>query len=68
MPITMTTILEAWQGFALAYIGPGAGISAIGTLLVLLGAVLLSILGFVWFPLKRLLRNKNSKHLKDKQD
>lgn len=45
--------------YALAYIGPGAGITAIGTVLALLGAVLLALIGFVWYPIKRLmLRNK----------
>lgn len=39
-----------------AYIGPGAGISAVGTLLALVGVVVLSVLGFVWYPLKRLIR------------
>ena len=42
-----------------AYIGPGAGISAIGSLLAVLAAVLLGIVGFVWYPVKRLLRRKN---------
>ena len=37
-----------------AYIGPGAGISAIGTVIALIGAVLLAIVGFVWYPIKRL--------------
>ena len=37
-----------------AYIGPGAGISAIGTVLALFGAILLGIIGFVWYPMKRL--------------
>lgn len=41
---------------ALAYIGPGAGLSAIGSLLALIGAVLLAIVGFVWYPVRRLLR------------
>jgi uncharacterized membrane protein len=42
-----------------AYIGPGAGLSAIGTLVALIGAILLAIVGFVWYPLKRLLRKNN---------
>ncbi len=50
----------AVSGPAHAYIGPGAGISAIGSLLVLVGAVLLAIIGFVWYPLKRLMK-KNRK-------
>ena len=41
---------------ALAYVGPGAGLTAIGTVLALLGAVGLALVGFVWYPLKRLLR------------
>lgn len=42
-----------------AYIGPGAGLTAIGAALALVGAVLLGIVGFFWYPLKRLLRGKN---------
>ena len=41
---------------AMAYIGPGAGLGAIGTVIAVIGAVLLMIVGFVWYPLKRLLK------------
>jgi uncharacterized membrane protein YdjX (TVP38/TMEM64 family) len=41
---------------ALAYIGPGAGLSAIGTFFAVIGAFFLLIVGFVWYPVKRLLR------------
>ncbi len=41
-----------------AYIGPGAGISAIGSLLALIAAVLLAIVGFVWYPVKRLMKKR----------
>lgn len=41
---------------AQAYVGPGAGLSAIGVLVALLGAVVLAVVGFVWYPLKRLFR------------
>lgn len=40
---------------AAAYVGPGAGLTAIGTVLALIGAVFLAIVGFVWYPVKRLL-------------
>lgn len=40
---------------AAAYVGPGAGLSAIGTLVALVVAVFLAILGFVWYPAKRIL-------------
>ncbi len=39
---------------ALAYIGPGAGITAIGTAIALIGAIFLAIVGFIWYPFKRL--------------
>ncbi len=45
---------------AAAYIGPGAGLSAIGTIAALVGAVLLLLVGFVWYPMKRLLRRRSS--------
>ena len=40
-----------------AYIGPGAGLSIIGTLLALFEAVVLGVVGFVWYPVRRLLRS-----------
>lgn len=39
---------------ALAYGGPGSVISGIGAALAALGALLAALLGFVWYPLKRL--------------
>lgn len=45
----------------LAYIGPGAGLGAlIVTIALLLGAVLL-LAGLVWYPLKRLRKDRASK-------
>ena len=46
---------------AFAYIGPGAGLSALGSLLSLVSAIGLAIVGFVWYPVKRLLRGRKSK-------
>jgi len=43
---------------AYAYVGPGAGLTAIGTVLSLLGALFLAVLGFVWYPLKRLIKGR----------
>lgn len=48
---------------ARAYVGPGAGITAIGSLLALLGAVFFAIVGFVWYPIKRLRRRRKQKQL-----
>ena len=50
---------------AQAYVGPGAGVGMIGSLLAVLGAVLLAIVGLVLWPLrmirKRWLRKGDSK-------
>jgi hypothetical protein len=43
-----------------AYIGPGAGLGAIGTAIALIGALILLIVGFVWYPIKRLIRRRKS--------
>lgn len=45
---------------ALAYVGPGAGLTAIGTILALVAAVGLAIVGFVWYPVKRMLARKST--------
>lgn len=39
-----------------AYGGPGVGLTVIGTVLALIAGVLLAIIGFIWYPIKRLLR------------
>ena len=45
---------------ALAYVGPGAGLTAIGTVLALLAAIGLVLVGFVWYPIKRLRRRRRA--------
>ncbi|HKK30023.1 MAG TPA: hypothetical protein VKA18_06470 [Alphaproteobacteria bacterium] len=51
-------VLISVAGPAMAYIGPGAGITAIGTFFGVVGAVVLLIIGFLWYPLKRILRKR----------
>ena len=46
---------------ALAYIGPGAGLSAFGSLLALVAATVVGLFGFIWFPIKRAARMLKSK-------
>lgn len=46
---------------AYAYMGAGAGLSALGSILSFLGVFLLMLFGFVWFPLKRALNRKKDK-------
>lgn len=46
---------------ALAYIGPGLGLAGLGAALSLVGAVLLGVVGFIWYPVKRLLRVRRAR-------
>jgi hypothetical protein len=64
---SLATLLAVLPQSALAYIGPGAGVSAIGTVIALVGAVLLAILGFVWYPIKRL-RSKPKKNKEEETE
>jgi hypothetical protein len=54
--ILVATMAVLSPSFAFAYVGPGAGLSALGSLVSLLAAAGLAIVGFVWYPIRRLLR------------
>ncbi len=58
-------ILALLPNLAFAYVGPGAGLGAIATVIALLGAILYGIVGFIWYPIKRLLRGKRSTDAED---
>ena len=49
-------LLVAFPDPVAAYIGPGAGLAAIGAALAVVASVVFGVLGFVWYPLKRLFR------------
>jgi hypothetical protein len=40
----------------LAYVGPGSALSAVGAILALIAGILFAIFGFVWYPIKRIMR------------
>lgn len=46
---------------ASAYVGPGTGLSAIGAFLALVAGVIIAIIGFLWYPIKRLFNRKKDK-------
>ena len=43
---------------ALAYVGPGPGLTVIGSVLAFLGLIFLAIVGFLWYPIKRLINKR----------
>jgi hypothetical protein len=50
-----------------AYIGPGAGLTVIGTVVAFVAAIFLAIVGFVWYPTKRLIAKIRGKRQKEAQ-
>lgn len=66
--IAVIALLLAAPGSAGAYIGPGAGITVIGTVVAFIGAILLAIVGFVWYPIKRLLAKIKKKRKADQEN
>lgn len=53
------------ESASLAYVGPGAGLTAIGALVAVIAAIVVALFGFVWYPLRRLRRwMKNSRTAK----
>lgn len=39
-----------------AYVGPGVALAAIGAAIAFVGGIAMAVGGFVWYPLKRILR------------
>jgi hypothetical protein len=62
--ICCMTGLVVYPVSVLAYVGPGVGLTAIGTGLAVIAGLLLSLIGFIWYPLKRLFGGKR-KHMND---
>jgi hypothetical protein len=52
-------VLALAPGLSSAYVGPGVGLSALGSVLAFIGAIFLLIVGFLWYPIKRLLRRRS---------
>lgn len=55
--LLLIAIIVSAPDTALAYGGPGSVISGIGAFLAAVAALLASLFGFIWFPLKRLYRS-----------
>jgi uncharacterized membrane protein len=53
-PLLVLALWLARSESAAAYIGPGAGISVIGTAVAFIGSLIFALIGFVWYPIKRL--------------
>ncbi|MGH6875883.1 MAG: hypothetical protein ACREHV_00740 [Rhizomicrobium sp.] len=56
--IAAAALLVASATAAEAYLGPGAGLSAIGSVVSVISAIFLAIAGFIWYPIKRLFKRR----------
>lgn len=52
--MALLILLLGAPNVAFAYVGPGAGITALGAVVAVVAAVFLAIVGFIWYPIKRL--------------
>lgn len=53
---------------AMAYVGPGTGIAALGAFLAIVAGVIAAIFGFLWYPIKRLLRKRKQTAVENPQE
>lgn len=58
--VILATVTLFGPDFARAYGGPGSVVSGIGALLAVLAAIGAAIFGFLWFPLKRLVKRMHA--------
>lgn len=65
LTIIITVAITCSPATALAYIGPGSGLSAIGAFIALIAAIIVAILGFLWYPFRRLIRYLKKDSRKD---
>jgi hypothetical protein len=58
----VATLLAA--GPALAYLGPGAGLGMLGSLLAVIGAALLAVFGLLILPVRMIMKKRRQQAMK----
>jgi len=56
--INLTIVLLSISSSVFAYIGPGMGGGLIAGVLGVIGAILLALFGILYYPIKRVLKNR----------
>ena len=56
--INLIIVLLSISSPVVAYIGPGMGAGVIAGVLGVIGAVLLALFGILYYPIKRMLKNR----------
>ena len=63
--LTLTLLTAATP--AMAYIGPGAGVTVIGAALAMLATIAVVIFSLIWYPVRRL-RGKRKRQAEDREN
>jgi hypothetical protein len=58
IPVLLVAVSVLAASPAAAYIGPGAGAGTIAVVLGVLAAIIMAFFAILWYPLKRLLKNR----------
>jgi len=61
IPVLLVLLLLATAGQAMAYIGPGAGISVVGSLLSILATFFVAIGAILFWPVRKLLKRRKAR-------
>ena len=56
--ISLIIVLLSISSPVVAYIGPGMGGGVIAAVLGVIGAILLALFGILYYPIKRMLKNR----------
>ena len=59
--LQLAALLLIFPKAALAYIGPGLGVGVLAAVLGVFIAILMLLVGLIWYPIKRLIRRLRSK-------
>ena len=53
---------------AMAYVGPGTGIAALGALIAIIVGVIAALFGFLCYPMKRILKKRKAARTEVKEE
>jgi|GEM_PF-829873 len=60
-PIVLILVLLTPASTALAYIGPGAGMSVVGSLLTILATIFVAIGAIIFWPLRKFMKRRKAR-------
>ncbi|MCV2872144.1 hypothetical protein OEZ71_07525 [Defluviimonas sp. WL0050] len=62
--VTLAAAILLSPQMAMAYIGPGVGAGAIAAVIGVIGSIFLAIVAVLYYPIKRMMKNRKAKAAK----